>query len=123
MHMRAGRLRRRIAAAVGLLAMLLQLCVSLGHVHAGDLARAMSLQASGCATPSDCNRHIPPGFPDDNCPICAATHMTATGVPPTLPTIAIPAEFVARIHRPFVVAFHRAARRHSPFQTRAPPLA
>jgi hypothetical protein len=103
--------------------MLLQLCVSLGHVHAGNLARAMSLQASACAGPSDCGRHIPPGLPDDNCPICAAIHMAATGVPPTVPTIAIPAELVTRIHRPVALAFHRAARRHSPFQTRAPPLA
>jgi hypothetical protein len=123
MRMRARQSRRRIAAAVGLLAMLLQLCVSLGHVHAGNLARAMSLQASACAGPPDCSRHIPPGLPDDNCPICAAIHMAATGVPPTPPTIAIPAEFVTRIHRPFIVAFHGAARRHSPFQTRAPPLA
>jgi hypothetical protein len=123
MHMHAWQSRRRIAAAVGLLAMLLQLCVSFGHVHAGDLARAVSVQASGCAAPSDCSRHIPPGLPDDDCPICAAIHMAATGVPPTPPAIAIPADFVTHIHRPFVVAFHLAARRPSPFQTRAPPLA
>ena len=120
--------RRRIAAAVGLLAMLLQLCVSFGHVHAGDLARAdlartTTLQADGCAAASDCGRHVPPGLPDDDCPICAAIHMAATGVPSTPPVIVLPAEFVTRIERPFIVAFHRATRRHSPFQTRAPPLA
>jgi hypothetical protein len=121
--MRAWQSRRRIAAAVGLMAMLLQLCVSFGHVHAGDLLRAVSLQTSGCATPSDCSRKVPPGLPDDDCPICAAVHMAATGVPPTPPTLALPAEFATLAHRPFIVAFHGAARRHSPFQTRAPPLA
>jgi hypothetical protein len=123
MHMRVWQSRRRIAAAVGLLAMLLQLCVSFGHVHAGDLARTVSLQAGACTTASDCSRHVPPGLPDNDCPICAAIHMAATGVPPTPATVALPAEFVTLTHRPFIVAFHRTARRHSPFQTRAPPLA
>jgi hypothetical protein len=126
--MHAWQSRRRIAAAVGLLAMLLQLCVSFGHVHVSnlaraDLARTMSLHPSGCAARSDCSRHIPPGLPDDDCPICAAIHMAATGVPPTPPAIAIPAGFVAHIQRPFTVTLHLAARRPSPFQTRAPPLA
>jgi len=126
--MHAWQSRQRLAAAIGLLAMLVQICVSFGHVHAGDLVRAdlvqrNSLLASGCAAPSDCGRHIPPGLPDDDCPICAAIHMAATGVPPLPPAVAIPADFVARIDRPFIVAFHLAVRRPSPFQTRAPPLA
>jgi hypothetical protein len=123
MHTRAWQSRRRIAAAAGLLAMLLQLCVSFGHVHADQLGgRSTTLLAVRCDA-SPCRSHVPVGFPDDDCPICAAVHMAATGLIPAPPSLAAPAQFVAISQRPIFVSTHLAVRRHSPFQTRAPPAA
>jgi hypothetical protein len=109
---------------LGLLAMLVQFCVSFGHVHASGLVTGpFGIKAAACTTATPgCRDHLPGGVPDDDCPICATLHLGAPGPLPAPPAIDLPVEFAPVIHDAFLAPFVFVVGRHSPFQTRAPPI-
>ena len=117
---------RRFGAGLGLFALLLQLALSFGHVHAEDLLGASAAgieKVAGKALPSSPaqDRH-PPGAPHDDCPICAVMHLAGTIVLPDAPALALPTQFtVAVFSTDDLVAV--VVPRRPPFQTRAPPIA
>jgi hypothetical protein len=126
MSMRGWRIRRKAIAGLGLLALLLQLVVSFGHIHARDLGASPapgSDLAINTSTQASGQRQIPTGFPDDDCPICVAMHMAASGLLPAPPLVVRPT-LAFRVPRlAFVDQFNLGISRHILFRTRAPPLA
>jgi hypothetical protein len=113
-------------AGLGLFALVLQLFLSFGHVHARDLMtpRAFAVAAAvGKSSQPPGQEQIPSGLPDDDCPLCATMHMAASGLPPAPPSIAGPVDFAHVLHRTSLEAFGLGVTRHVLFQTRAPPIA
>jgi hypothetical protein len=125
--MRGWQLRRRRTAALALLAILIQLVVSFGHIHAQDLvtsqASAGSWMLASQSSSLSRQEHVPSGIPDDDCPICAALHIAATGLLPAPPSAAGPTQFVESLPPALIEAVNPGIARHSLFQTRAPPTA
>jgi hypothetical protein len=122
MPTRRWRLRRIGTAGLGLFALLLQLFLSFGHVHVrGPLVPTLAgLEVGKSTTPGQ--QQIPSGLPDDDCPICAAMHVAASGLLPAPPSVAAPADFAQVSHQAFIEEFTLGVRRHTLFQTRAPPI-
>ena len=93
------RSRRRRGAGLGLLALLVQIALSFGHLHLQDI-RPASAQFAATATqpaqvdPGPARRHVPPGLPDDDCPLCIAVHMAASGLLSVPPAMNIPGGFI-----------------------------
>jgi hypothetical protein len=121
MSMRWWRTRRKGLIGLGLFALLLQVCLSFGHLHVRDSLTRQALlatEAVGKAPASDSN-----GLPsDDECPICRAIFMTASGLPPAPPAITTAAHFSFITHQAFVEQRNFSSPRHFLFQTRAPPI-
>jgi hypothetical protein len=118
------RSRRRCGAGLGLLALVVQLVLSFGHIHADELRPAAAPRADIVALSDRTSppHHVPPGHPDDDCPICMAVHMAATGLVAAPPALAIPSDFCRLTH--VVMAPRRIiVARHVLFRTRAPPAA
>jgi hypothetical protein len=124
--------RRRGTAALGVFALLLQLVLSFGHIHARDLVVPQGVEAGNGktapfavsrSTPSPGERQIPGGLPDDDCPICAAMHLAASGLVPSPPPVLAPANFARLWQTALMEEFGLATSRHFLFQTRAPPTA
>jgi hypothetical protein len=117
-------------AGLGLFALLLQLFLSFGHVHARYLFAPRALAAAsagvqaadGKTSSAPGQEQIPSGLPDDNCPICTMMHMAASGLLPAPPSFAAPAEFAQVLHQAFIEEFSLGVTRHILFQTRAPPI-
>jgi hypothetical protein len=128
--MRWWRVRQMGVAGLGLFALLLQLLLSFGHVHvheimaltavAGESAQARAAAAKS-TTPA--REQIPSGHPEDDCPICAAMHLAASGLLPAPPSFAVAVGFSHVSHRILVETFGFWVTRHLLFQTRAPPFA
>jgi hypothetical protein len=129
---------RRATAGLGLFALLLQLVLSFGHIHARDLMGTPSAAAPtlfktlqtqalqtfvGKASPASEQEQIPGGRPDDDCPICMIMHMAASGLLPTPPSAIAPSPLVQILPHTIIQAFNLGVARHSLFQTRAPPTA
>jgi hypothetical protein len=116
------RSRRRLGAGLGLLALLVQLVLSFGHLHLKDIGFASVAAAAiaGHSLPSP--HHLPPGQPDDDCPICIAIHVAAAGVAPLAPAVIVPSEF-SRVAHPPAAMRHFSVARYVLFRTRAPPTA
>jgi hypothetical protein len=125
--MRGLRSLRRFGAGLGLFALLLQLALSFGHIHAEDLLGAsdagVAVETAGKALPAGADpERQAPGAPHDDCPICAVMHLAGTIVLPDPPALAVPAQFtVAVFFADDLVSI--VIPRRLPFQTRAPPLA
>ena len=124
MRMHARPSWRKGIAGLGLFALLLQLVLSFAHVHVRDLIvlHGRSVVTAQASTAS----HQPAGgLPDtdDDCPVCAAMRLTASGIVPLAPIAAGPAEFVAFVPQLPVAAINPPRAPHTLFQTRAPPLA
>ena len=118
------RSRRRGGAGLALLALAVQIVLSFGHIHLEDL-RPASAATAAQATPSQpapAHRQPLPGQPDDDCPICIAIHLAASGVVSVPPAVALPSEFV-RIAHPADAARRFFPARYVLFRTRAPPTA
>jgi hypothetical protein len=111
---------------LGLFALVLQLVLSFGHIHARDLGAPRILGAQAAITKSIAapgKEQIPSRLPDDECPICMTAHMAASGLLPTPPSIPAPAEFAQFLNPTFIEQFSLGVTRHILFQTRAPPIA
>jgi hypothetical protein len=127
LRMRGWQMQRRGTAWLGLFAILLQLVLPLGHVHAQGLVTSRVLAGAwrvASKSPSlSRQEHLPSGIPDDDCPICAVLHIAATGLRPAPPSAAEPTQFVEHLPPALIEAINLGIRRHSLFQTRAPPIA
>lgn len=113
------------AVWLGGFALLLQLCLSFGHVHVFSLTtpRAAATELT-VGKASGGQEHTPSGLPDgDYCPICAMMYLAAAALLPAPPLIADLAEFSQVSHQYFVERFSFSVSRHLLFHTRAPPLA
>jgi hypothetical protein len=123
--MRWCRIRRKPIAGLGLFALLLQLVLSFGHVHARDLGvsptpgRALAISKATPAT----GQQVPNGLPDDDCPICMTMHMAASGLLPPPPIVVVPTIGVQVRQIAFADQFNLGIARYMLFQTRAPPIA
>jgi len=120
--MRWWRFRRAGAASLGLLALMLQLFVSFGHIHSRDLVQLRTVVATSTEKPT-IQKQVPNGLPDDDCLICSTMHMASSGLLPAPPSLASPAEFSQVFLQAFVEDLHLGVPRHLLFQTRAPPTA
>ena len=124
-----GRLKRGVTAGVSVFALLLQLFVSFGHVHARDpfVARVLLAASARGQTAVDKSsprqQQGPGGIPSEDCPICATLHMAGSALLPALPSVEHPAEFAGVSHHTFIEAIVLGVSRHFLFQTRAPPVA
>ena len=126
MPTRSWRLKRMGTAGLGLFALVLQLFLSFGHVHARELMAPRAFAAGAAVNkPSSAptQGQIPSGLPDDDCPLCATMHMAASGLPPVPLSIAVPPNLTPVLHPTLLEEFGLGVTRHVLFQTRAPPIA
>jgi hypothetical protein len=121
------RSKRRTGARLGLFALAVQLVLSFGHIHLQDVIPRSIL---GAATSHDAwsggsssGQHTPSGLPDDDCPICMAMHVAASGLLPVTPMAALPDPFGFALRPTIFEKLDVSIPRHILFQTRAPPLA
>jgi hypothetical protein len=115
-------------AGLGLFALLLQLFLSFGHVHvrefiAGRAAADASVVAAVNESTAPAQEQTPSKLPDDDCPICATMHLTASGLLPAPPCVAASLSFSHVSHQALIESFEFRVSRHVLFQTRAPPIA
>jgi len=128
--MRRWRLTHKGIAALGAFALLLQLVVSLGHVHAQNFKRSDVFAGNSLSQRVIIERsarpdqgQIPDGLPDDDCPICAAMHVAAFGLLPSPPSVLAPVNFARESQAAYTEEFSISNSRYILFQTRAPPTA
>ena len=127
--MRWWRIRRTGVAGLGLFALLLQLFLSFGHIHVGEFIAASGAADASvphvAASKSTAARQeqTPGRLPDDDCPICATMHLTASGLLSAPPCAVVSLCFSYVSHQPRIEAFDSRVGRHVLFQTRAPPIA
>jgi hypothetical protein len=118
------RRRRRFGGYLALAGLVLQLALSFGHVHLGDIngnARSVIVWANAPASPSSPAKH-PSNDADDYCAICATMHLASTSLLPDAPLLPPPFGLQSVEHFNHVAIIFVAPRR-TPFQSRAPPLA
>jgi hypothetical protein len=125
--MSRGRTTRLFGAGLGLFALLLQLAVSFGHIHAEDLLQPSPVGPTGAfvldkAEPGPARDEQAPAPSHDDCPICAVMHLAGAIVVPSPPALVVPADLAAAPLPSRAAPFVLTARR-SPFRTRAPPQA
>jgi hypothetical protein len=109
---------------LGVVALLLQQCLSFGHIHIDRIAsRAVATErAVGKATAAR-EEQTPSGPSEQDCPICAVMMLlSAAGLLPVAPLVAGPAEFYQLAHQFFLERFSFSVSRHLLFHTRAPPV-
>jgi hypothetical protein len=129
--MRWRRLKRRAGGGLGLFALAIQLVFSFGHIHPEDVlppsafaARRTTLLPPGTNVSTAPAKHrAPNGLPDDDCPICMAMHIAASGLLPVAPSVVLPSEFDRVSRNTVIQKFDLSIRRYIIFQTRAPPFA
>lgn len=118
------RLWRRPAAVVALLALLLQLALSFGHVH---LAHADQPGPVAAASDADDDSEIPqPQHPSDDhdshyCAIYAMLALLTGSKIAVAPVVAAPAAHAIAV-APIVAVAVQLVQRHDAFRSRAPPL-
>jgi hypothetical protein len=120
--MRWIRAKLRAGAGVALFALTVQIALSFGHIHLGNVQHASAIASTGTQPSGSTPTQHPLGEADDYCAICATIHLTAISFLPPAPQLPVP--FVARSVEHFnsaAVVF--IAPRRAPFQSRAPPLA
>jgi hypothetical protein len=130
MAMRWWRKKRMGVAGLGLLALLLQLFLSFGHVHVRELIAPRDTAGSSAVAHSATSKstaptqeQTPSRLPDDDCPICAAMHLTASGLLPLPPFVVASLSFTYVSHHALIEVFDFRVGRHILFETRAPPIA
>jgi hypothetical protein len=134
------RLHRRLGAWPGLAAIALQVVLSFGHVHVGNvhvegLARSIGVALAsvlGAAQPAVLaqSEHKPPahnpgqhsGDDDDYCAICASIFLASTSLAAQPPALPVPLGF-ARVAPTFDADAGIGASPPAFFRSRAPPTA
>lgn len=114
------RTRRRWGGWLALAALMLQLALSFGHVHAEDMpvrggAVAVQTAGGGNADGSDDKHHR-----HGDCAVCVAIHIAATGLASKPPRPAMPALYAPSWLTVSDVG-PTAPKSRQPFQARAPP--
>ncbi len=134
------RLHRRFGAWPGLAALVLQIVLSFGHIHAGKvhvegLARSVGIalasalghsqpaaRAESGQKPAAPNSGPISGDDDDYCVICASIFLASTSLAAQAPALAVPLAF-QRVTRTYEAESGFAVSRPAFFQSRAPPAA
>jgi hypothetical protein len=130
------RFHRRYGAWPGLAALVLQLVLSFGHIHVGNVhlngatrGFAAILGATAVATHhvtlADTSKKLPAqnsGDDDDYCAICASIFLTSTSFAAEPPQLPLPAGF-ERIALTYSTDQGMSAPRLVLFRSRAPPAA
>jgi hypothetical protein len=114
---------RQIPHWLALAAVLLQLVVSFGHIHAEDyrfLLRGHSTLEASSAQGSS-GGALPTLAPDTGCVICASAQLLGSGVLPDSPFAPI-AQQIGTAGQRVPIAFWLTQPRRLLFSTRAPPL-
>jgi hypothetical protein len=118
-----------LGSGLALFALVAQLTLSFGHLHANASARDLGVSAAvsnmqpstdQASTPSDRSSHQ--SIPDDYCPSCAFIHLMSGMVPAEVPPLPLLDHF-GRQHLELAVELGSTAPRASLFQARAPPTA
>ena len=138
------RFHRRCGARLGLAALLLQIVLSFGHIHIGNVHVGGAAQAFGLAavksfhnshpqsagvrfaqapqrSPAQ-NSHQNSGDDDDYCAICASIFLASTSFVADPPHLPVPVGF-ERIALTFSTDQGVSAPRFALFRSRAPPAA
>ena len=111
------RAKLKIGARLAIFALALQIALSFGHVHLGDIRHAV-----GDLSVPSASTQQPVSDADDYCAICASIYLVASSFLPQASQL--PALFARRPTSHFDrAAILRVAPRRAPFQSRAPPLA
>lgn len=118
---------RRSAAYLAMLALILQLAASFGHIHARDFAfRAGSDPAGGWhrLIPAKAAASKPAKLADDDdhCPICFSASLLATSFVPHAAQPPRPVDFCEIRHSVVLASFGANRSPTASFQSRAPPL-
>jgi hypothetical protein len=141
------RANLKVGARLGLFALTLQIVLSFGHVHLGDLRHSTDrLSVAGKqSVPSDplrqpisdstdrlsvAGKQSVPSDPlrqpisdaDEYCAICATIHLAATSLLPQAPQLSVPFAVQLVEHANLIPSTSLSPRRAA-FQSRAPPLA
>ena len=95
--MRWIRMNRQLGARLALFALALQLVLSFGHIHAGDLGIAAPANATSIAhNPANGEGSPPPLDRDDRndvCAICATLSLTSTSLLPIVASLVLPVAY------------------------------
>ena len=127
--MRWFRSRARLGSGLALFALVAQITLSFGHLHADASARDFGVSAAAsnmqpsadrASTPSDRSGHQ--SIPDDYCPSCAFIHLMSGMVPAEVPLLPLRDHF-GRLHLELAAELGLTAPRTTLFQARAPPTA
>jgi hypothetical protein len=120
--MRWIRAKLRAGAGVALFALTVQIALSFGHIHLGNVQHASAIASTGTLPSGSTPTQHPLGDADDYCAICATIHLSATSFLTQPPQLPVP--FLSRPVEHFdCVAVISFSPRRAPFQSRAPPLA
>jgi hypothetical protein len=116
------RAKLNVGARLAIFALALQIAVSFGHMHLGDIRHTVGgLSVAETVSAPSASTQQPVSDPDDYCAICASIYLVASSFLPQAPQL--PALFAPRPTSHFDrAAFLRVASRRAPFQSRAPPL-
>jgi Protein of unknown function (DUF2946) len=121
--MRWVRARLGAGSRLALFALTLQIVLSFGHVHLGEIRHAGGgLAAAGAQPAPSAPTQHPVSDAADYCAICATIHLTATSLLPQAPQLPVPLAAQPVRHVNYTAATTFSSRR-APFQSRAPPLA
>jgi hypothetical protein len=129
--MQRWRSKRRSGVGLALFALTVQLILSFGHIHPQDVLPSSAFAAfpttalfpAAKISDAPAEHRAPNGLPDDDCPICMAMHIAASGLLPAPPIAVLPIEFDRMSKSAAFEEFDVSVRRYALFRTRAPPFA
>jgi len=116
---------KRRGAVLALVALGLQIALTVGHVHlrgpatGSHAAIAQLVRLAHTPPPAPIQN---PGNDDDYCAICASIFLASSAFAPAPPQLLVPANF-QRVEHCFNAARPRAERPRLAFRSRAPPTA
>jgi hypothetical protein len=117
--------RRRHGALLALVALVLQIVLSFGHVHLHGVAKSPPAAITQPIAIGDKNSQIPAPIPADNdnyCAICASIFLASSTFAPAPPQLPVPAKF-QRVEHSFHATLLFADPSRLAFRSRAPPVA
>ncbi|MDN4983309.1 hypothetical protein KUL72_25550 [Bradyrhizobium arachidis] len=119
--MRWFRTNRQFGGRLALIALMLQLVLTFGHVHAPStaLASAVQISQSDSTAPQGPDHN---GLADIDCPTCALIQLSAISAPSAAPELPLPVAVDFLVLQP-PLEFSAAAEPSASFQARGPPAA